>query len=224
MLALYLFTFVFGSIVLGASLLLGGEADADADVDFDADLDADLDLDVDADVDLDADLDADVDADIDAGLDQEFADAGTTTGGADASSFSLFLFIRPRFLLFASTFFGLTGLLSLTFEAVFGWSMPGLALAIPMGFFAGWAATVIVDRLKREDTGRVASARSYVGMTGQVLLPVRPDKRGIVHLTIQGQGVDMAARSHSGDTFERGDTVVVVKVADAVLLVSRATS
>ncbi|MFO7563451.1 MAG: NfeD family protein [Enhygromyxa sp.] len=52
----YVFALVLGSILLGASFLLGGDADTDADLDVDADVDADVDLDGDADHDSHGDL------------------------------------------------------------------------------------------------------------------------------------------------------------------------
>ncbi len=68
LLGIYLGSLAMGGILIGASLLLGGN-DSDADADADADLDADMDADLDADIDVDADFDVDVDADIDVDAD-----------------------------------------------------------------------------------------------------------------------------------------------------------
>ena len=77
------------------------------------------------------------------------------------------------------------------------------------------------EKLKREDTGRVLRSDSYIGMKGEVVLRIEPEKRGSVHVRIQGQGVEMAAVSHRGETLDKGEITVVVDVKDAVLHVAR---
>jgi len=81
LLGIYLGSLAMGGILIGASLLMGGndsDADADADADLDADVDVDADLDLDADLDVDVDLDADMDVDVDADMD---LDADTDVDG-----------------------------------------------------------------------------------------------------------------------------------------------
>ena len=69
MTGIYLAALGFGSVLVGVSLILGGDADKDIDKDLDLEVDGDLDGDFDADVDHDFDVDADADFDVDADAD-----------------------------------------------------------------------------------------------------------------------------------------------------------
>jgi membrane protein implicated in regulation of membrane protease activity len=208
MLETYLFCLALGGVMLGASMVMGGDADADADVDVDGGLD------------FDADVDVDAGLDVDHGLDAEYAADGADTGtsGAAVEGFNWLLFLKVRFWLFALTFFGLTGTL-LTLLAVFDREALTLSLAIPMGILAGYVATWVYDHLRRSETGTVHSERSILGSRGRVVLPVAPGRRGTVHLRIQGQGVDMTAITRGEVELATGTEVIVSEVEDAVVVI-----
>ena len=72
MTGIYLAALGFGSVLVGVSLILGGDADKDIDKDLDLEVDGDVDGDFDADVDHDFDADVDVDADFDVDADADF--------------------------------------------------------------------------------------------------------------------------------------------------------
>ena len=109
----YLGALIFGGVLLGSSLLLGGHDDADLDVDGDADLDGGLD---------------------DAELDKDF--------GSDGADFFLWPLKSLRFWTFFLTAFGFVGLLLRGFGLANEIATLIAALAVG-GFSGFGAATVI---------------------------------------------------------------------------------
>jgi membrane protein implicated in regulation of membrane protease activity len=223
MLMLYVNFLIFGGVLMIATVFLG-DTDTDADVDVDADVDLDVDVDADVDADLDADVDADADldlqADVDADGDIHVGELGPAAeaGVGGGAGLTWLLFLKLRFWIFGFTFFGLTGTLTVAFGILEGTS--SLLASIPVGFVAGYLATLVMDRLKRAETGRVVGATHYVGMRGTVELPVGPGTRGTVWLVIQGQRTEWTALPYRGESFTRGDEVVVMKVKGTLLEVA----
>ena len=201
----YVFALVLGSILLGASFLLGGDHDGD----FDGD--ADFDADVDADADFDADLDADVDADIDGDADHDsHGDLGGIFG----------VLSSVRFWTFFSAFFGLTGLvldgLGLAAPVI------ALALAIGVGFLTGWTAVTLIRRLSANDTGVAAGVNDYVGKSGEMLLKVGPGRLGKIRIELKGTTVDVLAESE--ETLAKGDHALIVSMHDNKVVVVKLES
>jgi membrane protein implicated in regulation of membrane protease activity len=225
LLGIYLGSLAMGGILIGASLLLGGndsDADADADADLDADMDLDADVDVDADADLDADtdidgdLDADVDADADADHDVDHALAlaaqAELAEAADSPMFGGWLpFLSLRFWTFGLASFGATG-------AMLFFVSPALSLAasIPTGLVIGTTVAALFRYLKKSATGHVASTRSYRGREAKVLLTIRPDGVGKIRIPVDGPDVDMLARTKEGEEISIGSKVLVITVEDDV--------
>ncbi|MEO0324691.1 MAG: NfeD family protein [Myxococcota bacterium] len=169
----YLASLVFGGVLIGASILLGGHDDADADFDGDADLD------LDADVDVDADADAD-------------ADKGSLDVGDGAN---LFLFLKSlRFWTFFLAFFGLTGLI-LDSGGFVESEVVAFVLALGMGLVTGVGTTAAIRALAKDDSASAAHGGDYIGRTGRVIVPVRPGGVGRVRVEVKGQLVDVLATS-----------------------------
>lgn len=169
----YLASLVFGGVLIGASILLGGHDDADADFDGDADLD------------LDADADIDVDGDA-------AADKGSLDVGDGAN---LFLFLKSlRFWTFFLAFFGLTGLV-LDSGGIVESELVAFVLALGMGIVTGVGTTSAIRALARDDASSAAHGGDYIGRTGRVIVPVRPGGVGRVRVEVKGQLVDVLATS-----------------------------
>ncbi len=188
----YVFALVLGAILLGASLLHGGD---DGGGDFDGHVD----------LDIDADLDADVDIDF-AGDHDAHANVGGFFG----------VFGSTRFWTFFATFFGLTGLvldgLALASVAV------ALGLALAVGILCGWSAVTLLRRLSASDTGRVAGIEDYVGKSGEMRLSVGPGRLGKVRISLMGTTVDVLAVCEDGE-ITRGEQALIVEMRDHKALV-----
>jgi len=208
----YLFALGLGGVMLIASIILGGDGEADGDLALDGDVDADVDL----------ALEGDVDGDVDAhalemgqqGLHTSHGDAHGSLGGFIAGFLSL------RFWTFALAFFGLTG-------TVLG----GLALAAPtvtlvvasvMGLVIGRSAVAVFSALRAGESSTAASEGDYIGKSAKVILGFGPDELGKVRLQMKGTTVDLLAHSDDPTPFSSGDEVMIIQIAEAKALVTHA--
>jgi hypothetical protein len=139
-LAIYLVTAVVGGVMVGFSLIGGGDHDTDAGLHGDG---------------------GEV-GEVDGGLHAE-AEAHGQAHGAH----SPFLpFLSPRFWFFAACFFGLTGL-ALTYLAGVGEPVAGLVSG-SVGAGAGLGASALVRSL-RQPVGSTRTAESWVGRVGELV-------------------------------------------------------
>jgi hypothetical protein len=188
----YVFALVLGSILLGASFLLGGDHDSDHDIE------ADVDHDVDAHADLD-------------GHDGPGHEAQGDLGGFFGVLGSM------RFWTFFAAFFGLTGVvldgLDLAAQTV------SLGLAIGVGFMTGWVAVTLMRRLAATDTGVAAGVGDYVGKSGEMLIAAAPGRLGKIRIELKGTTVDVLALSED-DPIARGEQALILEMrADKALVV-----
>lgn len=155
----------------------------------------DLDKDVSKEIDLSKDVDLD-------GHELDKAETGTWLP-----------FLSLRFWTFALATFGLAGsLLSLL-----GFSDPVSAPSSALtGIFVGWAVAWAFRRLSRERVTGDIGLRQIAGKEGRLLLPVGPERTGKVRVVIDGQDVDLPARTGDDRTLELKQQVLVVRVVDGV--------
>lgn len=224
LLSLYLGSLVFGGVLLGASLLLGGHDDFDADTDADLDtdgLDFDSDVDADADLDLDADADADADLELDAEAD---ADAHGGMGkDLDVSGASLFFFLKSlRFWTFFLAFFGLTGTL-LDGLGVSGNPIVTFAVALATGTLTGFTAAKLIRSLMHDELAAPANDRDYVGLSARVLVPPKVGGVGKVRVEVGGRLVDLLAETDE-DGFRADEEVLIIDVDGTRARVARANA
>ncbi len=148
----------------------------------------------DADADADFDADADADADIDAGQ-----------GLIDLFS------IRALFLFMA--FFGLTGVLLRLVETPEPFS---LILSALTGLVVGLGGNYVIKKVGYKTVSSNVTQRDLEGRTAQVTLPFEGAQKGKIALEVRGKRVSMVARGlgeeAAPESFEEGDTVVVVRV------------
>jgi len=181
---LYLGALIFGGVLLGSSILLGGHDDLDAD----------------GDLDLDADADADVDLD---GVDKDVGlDAG---GGAD-----VFFWLRSlRFYIFFLAFFGLTGL-TLDGLGLVESEMLTLGLSLGMGLLTGVGAAATIRSLMNDELGSVATGDDYIGKSARILVPVKPGGVGKVRVRVGGTNVDVLAITD--EDFGPEDEAIIIEM------------
>lgn len=187
----YVFALVLGSVLLGASFLLGGDHDADHDVDVGADADLDVDHDMDA-----------------------HADAGHDTHGDIGGFFGVLG--SMRFWTFFAAFFGLTGIVLDGLDLAV--PMVAFALAIGVGFLTGWTAVTLIKRLSANDTGVAAGVDDYVGKSGEMLIAAGPNRLGKIRIELKGTTVDVLAESDD-QSIARGDDALIVEMRGAKAVV-----
>lgn len=122
-----------------------------------------------------------------------------------------------RFWSFASTFFGITGLV---LRAI-GLSALAPFVATGVGVAAGLGASATFRRLTGETVGQVRGAAALVGREGTLLLPVARGQRGKVRLGRPGGG-DVDLLAESDEALASGAEVLIVEVRGNVAVVARA--
>jgi membrane protein implicated in regulation of membrane protease activity len=118
------------------------------------------------------------------------------------------LFMSTRFWIFAALGFGLSGTL-LTY-LLGGSFLLTLITAVALGLGSGLTAAASFRALRRASAG-TANAASAVGRLARVLVPIEAGKTGQVRIDLEGQTLDLMARTDEG-RLERGETVVVEEV------------
>ena len=163
--------------------------------------------DADAEVDFDGDVDFDADADTDVG--------GSVGEGVADAVLSIFSF---RAIVFLLAFFGVTGLImqGLRVNGVLT-----LVLAIGMGLFAGYLHARLFAYLKRSATGSTTTNADLRGSRAKVVVPMAGDKKGRVEVDVDGRPVYVTARAFGGESFDKGETVVVVEIDSGTALVGK---
>jgi hypothetical protein len=190
----YVFALVLGSILLGASFLLGGDHDGDGDVDGHVDADASHDLDT-------------------------HADAGHEAHGDLGGFFGVLG--SMRFWTFFAAFFGLTGVVLDGFDLAGQWTAAGLSVGV--GFVTGWVAVTLIRRLSAEDTGVAAGVADYVGKSGELLIGVRPDRIGKIRIELKGTTVDVLALTED-EAIAKGEQALILEMRNDKAIVVRLDS
>ena len=208
MLPVYLGALALGGLLILASILLGGK-DLDGNAGGEVGGDADHDLDHDVDHDLDGDAEADVDKDLD--LHAQAVDAG----GAWMPFLSL------RFWTFALACFGATGSL---LELLGFSTLLTAPTAVAMGLGLGWGIAWAFHRLKKDHVSGNVGLKSLAGREGRLLLAVGPDKPGKVRVQVDGQDVDLVARTQDEHRLELKEQVLIVQIVDGVAEVTSIAS
>lgn len=200
MLALYIFCAALG-VPLLAMFALGG-TDAEADVG-------------DAGFDLDGDFDAGIDAgmDVDGGMDVSDADFGSH-GVGDITA--LFRRIPVSSYTFFLAFFGIGGILGTVFSVGF---VATIILALIVGVTSAFINTAFFSFLRNTESDSQLTDRQLEGRMATVSVPIDAGKRGRVWLDTGDERVQLTAGSVEGQidtTFERGEQVVIVEMANGV--------
>ncbi|MCK6504547.1 hypothetical protein L6R53_14275 [Myxococcota bacterium] len=210
MLPVYLGCLALGGLLILASLLMGG-GDHDADTDAPGELDADAGIDAEIDAEVEAEVEVEAEA---PGLDKDVSLKDAAAGGA-----SWLPFLSLRFWTFAlATFGGAGALLDLLGFSDLVAAPSALATGLGVGLAVSWA----FHRLRHERVTGDVGLRQVTGREGTLLLPVAPDKTGKVRVLIDGQDVDLPARTQDGRRLELREKVLVVSVRDGVAEVTSA--
>jgi hypothetical protein len=188
MLPLYVGSLALGGVLIAATMLLG-DVDTDADFDVDGDLDVGLNGDYDAILILKDPADAMVDA------------------GTWLPFFSL------RFWTFALASFGASGI-ALHLLGVTG--VLGAVVSALLGMGIGTAAAWVFRQLQLSQPSGNVGMLDVRGTEATVLLSVGPDKLGKVRVTVDGQHIDLPARTQGDTTMNRNGKALVLSVDDGI--------
>lgn len=206
LLSIYLACLIIGGAVLLTTVLFGGEHGSDAGVE------------------------ADVQAELEAGAEVDSADLGHDVEvghslehdihGADHGGDAIWLpFFSLRFWVFFTTFFGLTGTilkgLSLTADVF------SVLTSLVVGTVSGSSAAWVIHWLKRSETGDVMSENTFLGLEGQVYIPLDDHRKGKIRLELDGRIHDLSALNLEEGELRRGDLVTIVRVENDIAYVTR---
>jgi hypothetical protein len=195
MLPLYLGALGLGGVLILASVVLGGgdhDSDAHGDVDHDADLDHDHDHDHD--------------------LAHGHGDAAHGVEHA-AGAGPWLPFLTMRFWTFALATFGLTGALLTLLDFS---QLIAAPVSTVMGLGLGTGISWGFRQLRLSSPTGSTGMRNLAGRDGTVLLPISPGGLGKVRLLIDGQYVDVPARTRDAHKLGLKQSVIVVEVIDGV--------
>lgn len=199
MIGVYVGSALFGTIVIGVSLVAGGHGD---DADGDGSPDHDHDHDGLAPVHGAPDTAHDVGRAVDA-----------VKGAGHDAQWLWVPFLSLRFWTFFLASMGLTGaLLTLT-----GFAEPLVGLvSIPFGVAVGWITTQIFRRIRTDQVTATTNLSSYAGLEAKVMVPVRPGDAGKIAVKTMAGRIEMLAKSGDGKVLEAGTTVLITSVVDGV--------
>jgi len=157
--------------------------------------------------------DADVDIDLDIGAE----------GAAHGVSFWFFEIVSLKTLAAAATFFGLTGMTSLSY----GFSdTTAMLLGAATGSVAMYCVYWLFKQLYKLQSSGTQKIRNAIGLPAQVYVPIPGGGEGLgkVHLTLQRRTVEFQATTDDADHLATGEGVVVVDIVnDDTVRVTRQT-
>ena len=191
MLPLYLGSLTLGAVLIGASIVFG---DTDGDADFDADVEP---------------------GDFSGGLDVDADDLliMKDPGDAIAGAGTWLPFLSLRFWTFALAAFGACGSL-LHVMGVSG--LVAVLTSVIMGTAIGTGASWVFRQLQLTQVSGNVGMFDVQGKEAKVLLPVGPAKIGKVRVLLDGQMVDLPAKTQADDIIQRDEQVLVVHVEEGV--------
>lgn len=207
MLWLYIATAIFGgAFVIPA--ILGG-------LDFDADVGGDVDLDFDAGDPGDLTDLGDADLDLDSGDGSELDSTSGAGGALGAFVGSLLSF---RSIVLGLCFFGVSGTVLTLFDIG---TVLTFVTAVVLGFVAAGLNAALTSFVVTRQQSSHVTLRDMSGTAAEVLMPIGDDRRGRVRARIAGQTEYFTALPHRpGNSFETGETVVVVRIEAGVARVA----
>lgn len=199
--SIYLGSLILGGLLIGASIVLGGDSGFDNDVDTDADFGGELELEV----------------------------AGAADGNGDllymdSEAGAWLPFLSMRFWTFGLASFGLTGSLfslSTTVGMANIAEAISLGVSISVGVVVGWATSWAFQKLKSQRVTGEVGLQQLKGSEATVLLSVNSEKNGKIRTLVGGQTVDLLASSLDEHSLERGSKVLIVDIKDGIAMVTQ---
>lgn len=211
MLFFYLAFLLFGGVLLGISLLGGGDGDG-----FETDHSLEMDHSVELDGDIDGDIDTEIEMESEVHLEHEVqTNSSVNQNVAGATQFFSF-----RNLIYFATFFGLTGTVFTLIDFV---TILTLIFSIAMGGFAWIFGYKFMKYLKSSQSGEGINARDLIGHKVKVTLRVGKGKKGkIVVETADGTTELIAECSDiaTGDFIERGKEALIIDFKNNIYYVT----
>lgn len=144
-------------------------------------------------------------------------DSEGIAGDADADT-GVFSIVPLSTVALASTFFGLTGLLT---QWIGAGAFIALLSAVGVAAVASVLNSVAFAWLRRTESSSDISDREIEGVIASVALPVSRNHRGRIVLEVGGARTQMTASPVDDSEIETGAQVIVVGVKHGVALVTR---
>ncbi|MGY6502426.1 MAG: hypothetical protein ACXIVQ_16190 [Acidimicrobiales bacterium] len=148
---------------------------------------------------------------------------GGDDGGGDDSIGGIMLRLLPlSTVALALATFGVTGL---AIGAVGTATVTTLLFALVAAAIGGVLNSTVFSYLRRSDSTTSASDDQLSGAVGRVVLPVGPNRRGRVAISVGDQQIYLSAQVPPGEAdtplLDPGDQVLVVEVREGIAVVVR---
>lgn len=182
----YLFSLIFGAVLIVASLLFGGDAEAEVEAA------------------VDADVDIDADATVDPGQ-QGFTTAHDGAHGHLGGFAGAFLSLR--FWTYFLCFGGLAGVLLTHFSAADATTSGGAALVT--GLLAGQGTVLLFRLVGKQSASDAHATHDFIGRGARVTVAVDGEV-GKIRTSLHGDTHDFIARPHRDGVIPTGTAVMIV--------------
>lgn len=213
MIWVYIASAVFGGTFVIPMFLGGLDLDGGVDIDGGG-------TDVDGFDGIDGDIEVEIDSPGDAGPDIDVTDVSGAAMYESVGEFASSL-LSFRSLVFATTFFGISGAI---FTLLGANVLVALVLAILLGLFAASLNSVLMQYVNKKEVSSHVTMADMRGVNAEVVLPVAADRKGRVRATVAGQTQFFVAlpfgAQNADQTFAVGDPVVVVEVDNGTAMIS----
>ena len=148
------------------------------------------------------------------------ADDGS--GGGDGIAAVTLRMLPLSTVAIAVAMFGITGLVLGALDTA---DAATLAAAIAIGLGAGVLNSTVFSYLRRSSSTAAIADDQVVGSVGRAVLPIAPDRRGRVAVEVGDQRLYFSAVPFAdpdgAPTFDVGDPILIVQVANGVASVTR---
>jgi membrane protein implicated in regulation of membrane protease activity len=81
-----------------------------------------------------------------------------------------------------------------------------------LGLILGYGIASLFQKLKKNSVTVATESKTFEQQEATVLLPIRPNGRGKIRLSIDGQMIDMIATTQDAEEIPIGATIIIVSV------------
>ena len=172
-------------------------------------------------MDFEGDVDMDFDSDVDFDVDVEGPDFDTDTDGLFGGVGDFFASLLTfRSIVFFAAFFGLIGLTLTLFDYS---AVTALVSSLVGGGVAAVLNAQLFRFLKDSEATSELTNRQLEGRAASVVVPLGPARKGRIKADVDGQPhyfVALPFKERAEESFDVGDSVVVVEIKDGTALVA----
>lgn len=226
MTAIYIACLLFGGVLLGVSIVFGGEhGDSDHTAELGEDVDLSHDLDAHGDVDIetvdspDMDIHSEIDLDSGSDIDSQAVSSFDKELSINAHTAEVVQFFSIRYVIYFMAFFGLTGSLLSLFSVA---SISTLISSSFVGSFSYYFGYRLMKYLKTSESGKAVQLLDMKGRYARVNLKVSKIKYGKIFIKTENSSFQIIAKlseSSKKDFLNPGTEVLIIDFDDSIAIV-----